>query len=277
MTLPDGARLVDLAPGVPCLELDGPLCRARVSLLGGQLLSFVPAGGDEWLYLSPDAVCQPGKAIRGGVPVCWPWFGAHPDDATAPAHGTVRGALWTLDAVERHADGAWRVALSAPPHGGLGAGLQLSLGRDVGMELVTRNTADQPRPLSCALHGYFRVGDVRELAITGLAGCAYDDKVDGGARREQSATLTLVAETDRIYYDVPALTLIDGARRLAISGGASVVLWNPWADKAARLADLPDADWTRFICVEAALAGRAARLLAAGEEARLAQRIAVTV
>ena len=99
--LPAGVRAIELAPGMPGLAFSHPDFSAVLSLYGGQLLDFIPAGGQPLLYLSPQAQLQPGKAIRGGIPLCWPWFGPHPTDSSRPQHGVARTALWTVNAVAR--------------------------------------------------------------------------------------------------------------------------------------------------------------------------------
>ncbi|MDN0077185.1 D-hexose-6-phosphate mutarotase [Crenobacter sp. SG2303] len=252
---------------------------AELSLAGGQLLGYAPTGQRPWLYLSPQARSAAGKAIRGGVPLCWPWFGAHPDDPGQPAHGVARTAPWRLDDARLDA-GVLALQLSGPHHGGLAATLTLELGpAGFALTLATRNDGTAPVRFSQALHSYFAVGDCREVTLSGLEAAGYDDKVDGGRHPASGAPLRFTSETDRIYYPAPdaVLRLADPQWQrvltLAAQGSGSSVVWNPWVDKAAALADLPDDAWPRFVCVETANAGDDARVLAPGATQRLGVRV----
>ncbi|MCW3481011.1 D-hexose-6-phosphate mutarotase [Neisseriaceae bacterium JH1-16] len=252
---------------------------AELSLAGGQLLGYAPAGQRPWLYLSPLARFAPGQAIRGGVPLCWPWFGAHPDDAAQPAHGVARTSLWQL-AYARLDTEVLTLQLAGPRHGALVAALTLVLSADgFALTLATRNDGTEPVMLSQALHSYFAVGDCREATLYGLEDAGYDDKLTGTREPAGGAPLGFSGETDRIYYPAAdaALRLADPRWQrtltLSASGSASCVVWNPWVDKATRLADLPDEAWPAFVCVETSNAGNDARRLAPGETQRLTVRV----
>jgi len=252
---------------------------AELSLAGGQLLDYTPTGQRPWLYLSPQALFAPGKAIRGGVPLCWPWFGAHPDDPVQPAHGVARTALWRLDDARLDAS-VLTLQLSGPRHGDLAAALTLELGpAGFALTLATRNDGTAPVRVSQALHSYFAVGDCREVALYGLESAGYDDKVDGGRHPASGAPLRFTGETDRIYYPgADAVVHLSDPQwqrtlTLAAQGSASSVVWNPWITKAAGLTDLPDDAWPRFVCVETANAGDDARELAPGATQRLIVRV----
>jgi len=252
---------------------------AELSLAGGQLLGYAPTGQRPWLYLSPTARYAPGQAIRGGVPLCWPWFGAYPDDASQPAHGVARTAPWQLTYARLDAD-VLTLQLAGPRHGALVAALTLVLDADgFALTLATRNDGTAPAPLSQALHSYFAVGDCRETTLHGLEDAGYDDQLTGMRCPASGTPLGFHAETDRIYYPQAdaVLRLADPhwqrTLTLAAHGSASCVVWNPWVDKAARLVDLPDEAWPAFVCVETANAGDDARTLAPGETQRLAVRV----
>lgn len=276
ITLPAAARLITLGHDLTLLQLDSGSFSATLSLLGGQLLSYQPYGQQPWLYMSPQAVFQPGKAIRGGVPVCWPWFGPHPSDNTAPAHGVARQQSWQLLAVEQDGD-AFHVKLQGPSWQGLSVELHYTLADCLDMQLHTCNNSTQAHTISTALHSYLAVSDSRAISLGGLEEAVFEDKVAARYSRMPAQSLQLQGEFDAIVYSEADVVLNDPAwqRRLRVSreGSASVVVWNPWQDKAARLADLPDEGWHDFVCIEASNAGEDSRVLQAGDSHVLGCRI----
>lgn len=276
VALPPAAALSSRAPGVDILVISTADFHAEISLLGGQLLSFRAAGQQPLLYLSPQARYLPGKAIRGGVPLCWPWFGPHPDDASLPAHGVARTQAWRLDEVREDA-GAFHVKLSGPECDGLTAEMEYRLGAAVEAALTTRNRGDRPQRLGAALHSYLAVGDARQAALSGLDGERCHDKVAGRESRWPDGEFCFRGEVDSIVYSERPALLRDPVWRRCIrvtaEGAGSVVVWNPAAEKTALLGDLPDAAWLDFVCVETANAGDDVRLLAPGASHRLACRL----
>lgn len=275
--------------GLPVMHIQNRHATARVSVHGAHVLSFCPQDGADLLYLSEQAVFQPGKAIRGGVPVCWPWFGPDPLGQGRPAHGFVRNRLWDLRRTETLAGGETLVELGLRdssdtraiwPHG-FDLSLTVIVGRSLFLSLTTRNTGDSAFQLTQALHSYFAVADIAQVRVTGLDGCAYVDKAKGagGARKVQTGDVTVDAEVDRVYAGVPdGLGIVDGAapRRIRLTAGGSrtAVVWNPWAEIAAGMADLPDDAYRRFICVETANAGEEVLTLAPGNSRTLVVDIA---
>jgi glucose-6-phosphate 1-epimerase len=278
LPLPAGATLYDIAPGVTLLRLAHDRFDARLSLLGAQLLDYTRHGEPPLLYLSPAAVFQPGKAIRGGIPLCWPWFGAHPEDPAAPAHGVARQQAWILQQVTRDTDG-FSIQLAGPRYGALEAQLDLRLDDAVELALTTHNHGSAPAPLSAALHSYLAVGDIDGATLTGLAGASYLDQLQGQSSHFAREPLRFEREIDAIVYPDGPLTLHDAAWQhsvtISAAGSASSVVWNPWIAKSARLADLPDDGYRHFVCVETANAGRDARLLAPGESHTLRTRLSM--
>ncbi len=268
LSLPAGASLARLADSVDVLQLDSPLFSARIALLGGQLIDFTPTGDRPWLYLSPKAAFQPGKAIRGGAPLCWPWFGPHPQDSAQPAHGVARSQAWRLDTVAREGE-AFHVELSGPRHAGLAAVMRYRLAPDgVDMTLTTRNHSTADLAFSAALHTYLAVSDIAGITLGGLENAPCHDKLSDTRATLPAGPLRFDGERDAIVYSTQDVSLDDAgwARRLLVSrtGSASVVVWNPWQDKTARLGDLPADGWRHFVCVEAANAGDDSRTLAPG-------------
>ncbi|UTH75995.1 D-hexose-6-phosphate mutarotase [Chromobacterium sp. IIBBL 290-4] len=269
MTYPQGARLSELAPGVPQIELAGDGFSARIALLGGQILDYRRDGQPPLFYVSPITLCQPGKAIRGGAPVCWPWFGPHPSDAAQPAHGVARQQVWSVDDITR--DGSvFHVKLRGPSHQGLSVELAYRIGLDgVDIELATLNHDERAHTVTAALHSYFAVSDVDAVSLRGLENAPAHDKLSDQRLALPAEPFRFNGEVDLVAYSSHAVTLADeGWRRdIAIQprGSASAVVWNPAPAKAQRLADLPDEDWRRFVCIETANAGDDARTLQPGE------------
>lgn len=241
---------------------------AAVSLYGGQVLSWRTAAGDELLYCSPQTVTARGHAIRGGVPVCFPQFanfGAVPHLAK---HGFARTSVWRLagDLVTGpRADTATArfvlqdspLTRAAWPHG-FALELHVTLGPGwLKLQLQVMNTGTSAFGFTTALHTYLATSDVRQALVHGLEGNAYADALKHNANAAQTdAQLRFTGELDRIYFDTPpALQLQQGGRlhlRIEQRGFTDTVVWNPGPAKAAALGDMPAADWTRMLCVEAA-------------------------
>lgn len=281
----DAIRRTEAAPGYEILEIDHPRCRARVALHGAHVMEWQPTGENPVLYCSPQSVFQPGKAIRGGIPLCWPWFNAHPSDPSKPSHGIARNRFWRLlDAQEApdevvllfalEDDDATRALWPFAFH----AELEVRLGTQLEVILTSHNRSDQPMPVSGALHSYLAVADIGKVRVEGLEAAPFTDTV--GGRRECPASgeaIHFTGEVDRIYHHRGETVVVDGGRRLRIAkeGSPSTVVWNPWAEKAAALADLPDSGYRDFVCVEAAIANDHAALVPPGGSHRLATRIEV--
>jgi len=270
-------------------ELAGPGgARATVALQGAQVLSYVPAGGREVLWLSPVGRLGTGKALRGGIPVCWPWFGPHPTGPGLPAHGLVRAASWHVSGSLAGSGGAASVALAWRAPGGVPEGLarrelsariEVTLADALEVALVTRNDGPRPVAITQALHTYLAVGDIGRVDVGGLDGRDYVDQIDANAMKRQSGTIGFAGEVDRIYTATTDSVTVDDpvlGRRLVVdkSGSLATVVWNPWIDKGRRLGDTGGDDgYRRFVCVETANAGPHRVSVAPGGEARLVARI----
>lgn len=241
---------------------------ALVSLKGGHVLQFTPRGQQDLLWLSPQADIGGSGPIRGGVPVCWPWFADHPADRTKPLHGFARTASWDLIAVDPARPDGLGLTLSFETDGRHTAlwphSARLTLGIVIGdslrLDLETLNSGSSPFDITEALHAYFRVGEVERTTVRGLDGVTYLDKVDAFARKLQTGDVTFGGEVDRVYVGTRADTeIIDAAlgRRISIgkAGSSSTVVWNPAAARAARMGDLGPDGWRRYVCVETTNAG----------------------
>lgn len=250
--------------GVPVLWLQNAHCRAALSQHGGQLLSFAPTGATDWLWLSPTTKRPPG-AVRGGVPVCWPYFGREGQPADAPQHGFARTSTWSLDVLREEGDDIV-VDLSLPANEASPLRLQqtLRLGRSLQQSLATTNAGARAVAFTQALHTYFRVGDALRATLHGVDGLRYADKYDG-AEHLQTGDWNLddprdPGRSDRIYRDAGGEFVLEDpalGRQLCIrsAGSRALVVWNPGAAGVAALGDVPAPDWCGFVCVEVANAG----------------------
>ena len=269
--------------GLDALLVDTPLAKAAISLFGGQVVSFAPAGQQDVFWLSPLRAELP-TPIRGGTPVCWPYFGRQGQSNEVPAHGFVRTVPWQLVAASREADGTVVLELEPPPLQDLALRLrmQLRIGRTLEQRLSTTNAGTQPVRFTEALHNYFRVGDAATVRIEGLDGLTFLDKNDGGNAHVQQGHWDLhdprdPGRADRLFPGAGGrYRLVDpGLRRridLQVDGGRSAVVWNPGEAGAARMADVGP-HWREFVCLEAANAGPDVVELAPGATHTLVQTI----
>jgi len=274
--------------GLAIAEIRNSHAVATLSLHGAHLIGYRPHGHEPVLWVSAQSQYRPGKAIRGGIPICWPWFGPHPADPSKPAHGFARTAMWGVLSTAALTDGASQIRLRLMdgdathdlwPHA-FDLRLVATVGAQLRVELIMRNPGGAPYTCGGALHSYFGVSDVGAIAIGGLEGCAYIDQVDGDQPKLQRGPVTIAAETDRIYLDTTATCTIDDPgldRRVAIAkaGSHSTVVWNPWVEKARRLADFGDEEYHGMVCVETANAGPDSVTIAPGGEHRLVATIGV--
>jgi len=260
--------------GHPAVALRAPDgARATILLHGAHLVSWIPAGGDEQLYLSPTSRYGEGQAVRGGVPVIFPQFSTR---GTLPRHGLLRTRSWQLlesPAHGQHAQAVLRFAADAAtralwPHA-FEAEITVSIvGRQLDLELAVTNAGDAPFEFSAALHTYLRTNDVLKAQLEGLQGVKYQDNTSGQWQQQWGDVTQVVGEVDRLYHDAAnTLTLRELGRRVTIarSGFNDVVVWNPGADKCAQIGDMPAGDWQHMLCVEAAQVIEPVTL-AAGEE-----------
>ena len=272
--------------GFPALLVRTPHASAALSLHGGQLLSFVPHGFDDLLWLSPNSTRPPG-AIRGGVPVCWPYFGRQGQLATVPQHGFARNSLWVLHDARTDAQGGMilQLALPTPDASGLRLGQTLHVGEVLQQALTTENTGDTTASFTQALHSYFKVGDADRVRVTGLDGLRYADKYDRGEHlQDDDWTLQDPRDpgrSDRIYHPTgDRFELHDPVLRrritLQTTGSRSLVVWNPGESGIAAIADAPAGAWRDFVCLEAANASDDVVALAPGQRHLLQQTLRVS-
>jgi len=255
----------EIADGMPAAEISNAHAKAGIALQGAHLYAWQPDGHEPVIWLSEFAKFAPGKSLRGGIPVCWPWFGPHDSDSKLPAHGYARTSMWDVVETAALPDGSTQIRFELAqtnqmreqwPHAA-SVQLQISVGRTLQVSLITANTGDSPFTLGEALHTYFRIGDVSNVAIRGLDGCSYIDKVADAAHQVQHGDIVIDNEVDRVYLDTDADCIIEDrglkrAIRIAKQGSHSTVVWNPWIEKAEKMGDLGEDGYRAMVCVESA-------------------------
>jgi glucose-6-phosphate 1-epimerase len=282
------AKVCEGNGGLTVVKITGPLAEGEIYLHGAQVTSWKPTAEDEVLFLSSTSRWTEGQAIRGGIPICFPWFRAKADDPHAPAHGFVRTKVWQLESIVENESG---VAVSMFTEGDdqtrrswpgeFRLVHRVTFGSELSLELACTNTGTVSLRFEEALHTYNRVADVREARLLGLDNVHFLDNTDSNKEKTQSGDVVIVAQTDNAYLNTQnGVDLVDPKlrRRLRLkkSNSLTTVVWNPWREGAARLSDLGDGEWTQFLCVEASnILGNAVNL-APGQAHKMAAVISVT-
>jgi len=265
--------------GLPKVRVTSSLATAEIYLHGAQVTAWRPAGAEEVIFLSEHAQWQDSRAIRGGIPICFPWFGAKADDPKAPSHGFARLREWRLESVTAEDDGTVAVILSTESDEAsrrwwpceFRMEHRIAIGKTLRLDLTVANTGNAAFEFAEALHTYFRVGDARTVRVQGLDGVTYQDSTDGNRDKIQAGDLTFAAATDNVYLNTRGpVELVDPTLGRTIRtekrNSATTVVWNPGQRGAASLADLGDDEWPHMVCVEASNVRSAAILLGAGQE-----------
>jgi glucose-6-phosphate 1-epimerase len=245
---------------LPCINLQYGAASAIISLYGAQVLSYQPTPGKELLWLSPLASWQYQTPIRGGVPVCWPWFGPaaecfNPSKTTLSNHGLVRTRMWQVVSQQQTENGVsvtLQITLDELPHVADGASLQLEVCLADTLSITLR--CDCAILQQAALHSYFAVADITQTKVWPLPE-RYHDKVSGQFKQAMSDSTGVSAEVDRIYATPASLLhLTDTVTHLDVMqhGQDATIVWNPWQQRCQQIGDLPDNAYSRFICVETA-------------------------
>jgi len=271
----------DAGDGFIVIDINNSHCTASVALQGAHLMTWNPRGEQPVIWMSPVAKLAAGKSIRGGVPICWPWFGAHATESSFSGHGFARTVAWDVIHTAALENGATTVHFRIAdinkeqwPHEAP-AEMHMVIGETLEMELITENHGEEAITLGDALHTYFCVSDVSKIAIHGLEGCDYLDKVGPTARRSQQGHITFSSEVDRIYFDHGQDVVIEDAGlerniRIAKRCSHSTIVWNPWIEKCVKMGDFGSDDgYLGMVCVESANAAEDVVQLAPGHTHRL--------
>jgi glucose-6-phosphate 1-epimerase len=262
--IPGVAQVVAGNGGLAKVRITTSAASADVYLHGAQVTSWQPANAGEVLFISERSRWEDGRAIRGGIPICFPWFRAKADDPRAPAHGLVRTKGWKLDSVIAAEDDSVCVVCSTASDAStrqlwpydFHLVHRVTVGRSLRLELITTNTGSKPFRFEEALHTYFRVGSVEDVCVRGLERVAYLDNNDGNREKAQAGELRLTGPTDNAYINAHgAAEVVDPVLRRKIGtdkeNSATTIVWNPWLQGAAQLIDLGNEEWRQMVCVEA--------------------------
>lgn len=248
--------------GLPCVRITTGAASAEIYLHGAHVTSWRPNDAEEVFFVSSQSRWEDGKAIRGGVPICFPWFGNKTDDPKAPAHGFVRTKSWRLDAIQQSGD-AIVVEMSTESDAStkrwcpadFHAIYRATFGTELRLDIEVRNTGVAALRFEEALHSYHRVGDVRQASLSGLDAVHYLDKTDAFREKVRQGGVQIAAETDRVYLNTQsAVELVDPVLRrrihIAKQNSLTTVVWNPWVEKAKAMSDLAEDEWMQMLCVE---------------------------
>jgi D-hexose-6-phosphate mutarotase len=287
-TIPGHLTIVAGENGMPCIRVANRHAQAEIYLHAAHVTRFQPNGQQPVLWMSAKSLFQDGKPIRGGVPICFPWFGPHASDSTLPVHGFARSRAWTLIETAALHDGRTRVVLTLTssedtlrvwPHA-FALRYTVTIGATLELDLRIDNPGNAPFTCGEALHTYFTVGDVKQIAIGGLSGATYVDKMRQAQRFTDQGDVTITAETDRVYLGTTATCTVRDPlmkRTLVIAkeGSHATVVWNPWIAKAKAMADFGDDEWPGMVCVETVNALDHALTIPAGGSHHLVARIGI--
>jgi len=252
-------------PGdIPVIEIENSLASARISLQGAHLLSWVPEGETEVIWLSPEASFEKGQSVRGGIPICWPWFGAHGRNENFPAHGFARTVLWDVIDTRQLENGETQIrfkldasqmddVVKAMWSADTGVEYIITIGTVLTLELITRNKGVTNIEIGEALHTYFNVQDITKTTVAGLHEKEYLDKPENFKRKKQTADIKISGEVDRVYVNAPEDVVINNQQRkilISKQGSQSTIVWNPGKQVAEKMGDLGEGGYLEMLCVE---------------------------
>lgn len=248
--------------GLQVVRIECPQAAGEMYLHGAHVTSWKPAGREEVLFLSSRSLWEDGRAIRGGIPICFPWFGNKADDPKAPAHGFVRTKSWQLESIAQVENGI-RVSMFTESDegsrrwwpGDFHLAYRVTFGEELVLELVMTNTGKTAQRSEEALHAYHKVGNVLKARVAGLDRVEYIDKMDSNRKKIQNGEIAVVSETDRVYLNTSGAIEVEDAQmrrrtRVSKENSRTTVVWNPWVQKAQSMPDFGDNEWMNMICIE---------------------------
>ena len=260
--IPGIANVVEGNGGLQKVRITSLGAAGEMYLHGAHVTSWKPAGREEVFFLSSKSRWEDERAIRGGIPICFPWFGGKADDPNAPAHGFVRTKAWQLESIAQAGD-AVTVSMFTESNedtkrwwpADFRLVYRVTFASELRLELVVTNTGKTSLRFEEALHAYHRVGNVLKTRLGGLSTVHYIDKTDANRKKTQQGEVAIVSETDRVYLDTSdAIEMEDPVLRrrthVAKENSRTTVVWNPWVQKALSLSDFADDEWMQMICIE---------------------------
>jgi glucose-6-phosphate 1-epimerase len=277
--LPGRVQIIATAGGLPKVVVTSKSSTSEIYLHGAHITHFQKNGEPPLLFLSRKSLFAPDKAIRGGIPICFPWFGAREG---AVMHGIARLSEWELSETVATPEGSVKVVFTLPANLLAQAGwppakvnFTVTVAETLTLEFSVVNATAQEFVFETCLHAYFSIGDIAQVAIHGLKGLSYMDKVDHFMRKQEFAdAIKISSEVDRVYLNSTATVKINDSKLRRVisvekSGSASTVVWNPWIDKAKGMSDFGADEYKEMVCVEAGNVGEIKISLAPGQSALL--------
>ena len=285
--IPGAAQIVEGNGALPKVRVTSARAEGEIYLHGAHVTSWKPAGREEVFFVSSQSRWEDGRAIRGGIPICFPWFGDKADDPKAPAHGFVRTKAWQLESIARVGD-AIRVSMFTESNedtrkwwpAKFRAVYSATFDSELSLELEVTNLGQAPVRFEEALHAYHRVGEIERARVRGLDGVRYLDKTDANRQKQQQDEIAIISETDRVYLDTTgAIEIEDPAlnrrTRVTKENSRTTVVWNPWIEKAHALSDLADDEWKRMLCIETSNVSAYSVTLSPGQQHRMKAVVSV--
>ncbi|KPH63115.1 D-hexose-6-phosphate mutarotase [Pseudoalteromonas porphyrae] len=280
MKLSPSVSIEQTDSGLEYINVASEFCSAKIFLQGAQLTEFTPSGKKPLIWVSSEEDYQEGKGIRGGIPICWPWFGVNPNPEW-PIHGVARTSLWRADEVAEQ-DDEIKVSLTLPmaqvdetywPHKSK-LKVEFILTSKLEVRLTTTNLSSETITFTQALHTYFPTPSIVDTKVDGLQGSKYIEFDEGPF--DQNELVGFARETDMVYTQAPETQRIitpDGIIEVGRENSSSCVLWNPWIDKSKRLSNFADDEYHTMLCLEAANVMNDSAVVAPGESHTLATTI----
>ena len=289
-SLPNRVEIVEGHGGLALLKMSYDEALVELYLQGAHITRYQVKPDIDVLWMSNSTVYEQGRPIRGGIPLCWPWFGAHPEYQEYPQHGYARQMAFSV--VSTHADAdSTSVVLSLtheaverettafPDVGGkLDLEVEIRLSDSLWMEMRTRNVSSESVLVGAALHSYFAIANRNSVEIPEVLGLSYLDKPNDFRQYEQTSPLSIEGEVDRIYLSaLENIQLIDREKQSLTQiqswGNSDLVVWNPGELKAKDMGDFDDSGFEKMVCIEPAIALDKRKALQPGETHRLGQII----
>jgi glucose-6-phosphate 1-epimerase len=274
-----------LASNYSYIEIKNNQAEAKIALQGGHVFHYKAKNKAPLLWLSKRAFFKETKAIRGGIPICFPWFGAHKTDPTLPQHGFARTALWNLILEEEIDADTTRIQLQLTStkeslklwEYKFDIRLDITVSSELQIKFIVTNTDTKPFEFTSALHSYFNILDIKNIWVDGLDGSRYIDSLTN-KKDIQKGKLQIEKEVDRVYFDISkTIELHDKNQSIILSqkGSNSLVVWNPWIEKTKKMIDMSADGYRTMLCLETANIGEDSKILEANESHFLELRIAI--
>ncbi len=284
--IPNVLVITESVKGLSKLHITNDSAEAEIYLHGGHLTHFQPKGESAVIFDAKESYITPPKSVHAGIPICWPWFGAHPTESSLPQHGFARDKVWTLESTGILESGATEVVLSLKDDAetkvlfpyAFELELTFTIGTTLRIALKTTNTDSKSFTVTQALHSYFAVSDIADVYIEGVSGTPFVDYTDERKEKYEEDVLTIAREVNRVYVPTDATCRIvdKGLERTIVvekSGSNSTTIWNPWKENG--LHDLPNDKYRKFVCIETVNALSDRVVLAPHESHNISQTVSV--